>query len=243
VNRARLASAVLAFGFTAGIPLAALAQQDAVPKPIPHPTPMTVVQGFGTAVVSRASDHKDKHGGSVAPFTSVTLDHIFSAGWKTGPKVGTEITVIPLGVAIAPIALKITKAEYGSDRCDDNLPWLWDLEVEPVTQPAFREAQALSGRHPEYPFDVAVIYPANPSARAVGRSHLTRAMLPKGVPLRIVHAVIDLDGDGAPELLKTEFCCEKPSAPAQSGRCNYTCSEIYERVGRVWRLRDSQAPC
>jgi len=73
-------------------------------KPVPHATQVSVVQGFGSGDVMRRSK-RQKGGFDVAPWTSVSVDVGSSVGWRKGPDVGKTLTVIPLGVNVAPIEL------------------------------------------------------------------------------------------------------------------------------------------
>jgi len=210
-------------------------------RPVPHPTPISLVRGFGMATVLRHSSNSE-NGFEVSPWTSVTIGNVFTVGWKQGPVVGTRMTVIPLGVDLAPVSLEIVKAEYAADPCADNLPWTWTIELAPVTSRAYFEARPIAGRRDDVPFDVAVVYPEHARARAVNAQRIPRSKLPPNATAGTVRAAIALHGDGVVDIIEVEFCCGAPSKSTTAG-CDYTCSRTYERVHGRWRLIASSGPC
>lgn len=85
------------------------------------------------------------------------------------------------------------------------------------------DASALPDRNETSPFDVIVVYPAVPGARAV--SPATIDLLE---PIRsytsfdTVSMAADLDGDGGADAFISEFCC-KTGESARSGCDEYVC--------------------
>src|SRR4051812_671562 len=208
-------------------------------KPVPHATQISVAQGFGTGDVVRRSQ-RQKGGFDVAPWTSVSVDVGSSVGWRKGPDVGKKLTVIPLGVDVAPIELTIVHAKLEPDPCDETLPWSWSIDLTPATARSFFDAKPLRGRRGDMPFEVAFVYPANPAAKALDPRHIPSNQLPPNATASTVFAAIDLHGHGAPDIVMLEYCCDHPTKRKD---CDYTCTRTYERSHGQWRLIDSGSPC
>jgi len=200
-----------------------------------------VVRGFGTATVVRHSNQQ-KHGLNVRPWASVTIENVFTVGWKQGPIVGTRMTVIPLGVDVAPISVEIVRAEYAANPCADELPWIWSIELAPVKSGAFFDAKPLRERRNDTLFDVAVVYPEDAMARVVDAHRIGHRNLPPNATPDTVRAAIDLHGDGTTDVVELSFCCDDPRKSTSTG-CDHTCTRTYERVRGRWRLIDRGGPC
>lgn len=221
-----------------GVPVRSI--QGALENPIPHPTPVSVVRGFGIATVVRHSNQQ-KNGVDIAPWKNVTIENVFTIGWKRGPVVGTPMTVIPLGVDLAPITVEIVKAEYGPSPCAPELqPWTWSIRLAPVSSRGFFDAKPRTDRRDDVPFDVAVVYPTDNAARAIDARRIPRSQLPPTATVENIFAAIDLRGDGRVDIVTLRYCCD---GVTKATGCNYVCSKTYERVGGRWRLIDSGGPC
>ena len=202
------------------------------------PIPMPRTQTIGQATVWRTSDNKNGGGSAVGPWKEVQVTNVF--GFKKKPIVGSKVTIVPLDVDLAPFDLKIIRLT-AQKTCYDSLPVWWEVDLEPVTARNVFEIAPTTNRSAEYPFDVAVIYPAVSRARQLARGRLTREMLPRGVAVSTVKAAIDLTNDQKPDVLIIEYCCGKPSQPPDA--CDYTCSKTFKKVGRAWTLIDTSGPC
>src|SRR5262245_39641069 len=156
----------------------------------------TIPKIIGEGKVSRVSEKKDEHGRFLTPWREIKIINVF--GFKSRPARGAKATVIPLGADISPLDLRIIKAEKVANPCNTRMPGWWEVELEPITQKEFFEIAPLLNRADEYPFDVALIYPAVKDARQIKKDQLIKAMLPKGVAINIVKAALDLTGDGKP---------------------------------------------
>jgi hypothetical protein len=200
---------------------------------------MPRLQSIGEGDVWRRSDVKGVHGENLPPWKEVQVVNVF--GFKKRPATGEEVTIIPLDVNIAPINLRIVETKRGAT-CggSDSQVW-WEVELEPVKQKAFFEISSLPERREEYPFDVCVIYPAVRFSRQIKGNRLTKSMLPKGVAIRTVKGAIDLTNDGTPDVLIIDYCCGNPNKVAEE--CSYSCGKTYRKIGNVWKLVDTSAPC
>lgn len=198
---------------------------------------MPPVQAVTDGEVSRSSDQKDKHGQQFPPWKEVSLANI---GLKKELAIGAEVTIVPVGVDIAPFNLKVTETKRGSVCAQGEPPW-WEVELEPLTQKQFFDIRALPGRSEEYPFDVGVIYPAVEFALALPKEQVTQAMLPAGIYAQTLTAAIDLTNDNQPDVLIAEFCCREPAKIFPD--CDYTCGKTYLKVKGVWKLIDESSPC
>ncbi len=190
-------------------------------------------------MVSRRSDNKDENGRFLPPWKEIKIINIF--GFKRRLAVGEKATVIPLDTDISPLDLRIIKAEKVENPCNKRMPGVWEVELEPITQKKFFEIEPLLNRADEYPFDVALIYPAVKAARQLKKDQLTNAMLPKGIAINSVKAALDLTGDGKPEVVILEYCCDNPSKPVTE--CDYTCGKTFTKVKNTWKLIDTYTPC
>lgn len=151
---------------------------------------------------------------------------------------GQEVTVVPLGVDLAPVTLRIRGSKRGYS--EGSQPAEWEVDLEPVTERSYFDHTPRADRNAGVPFEVAVIYPAVASARAIPTRSLRRGDLPPGVPVAVVTGAIDLDADGAADVVLTSYCCDRPTKPAAD--CDYQCSSTYRKTNGVWKLVDSSKP-
>jgi hypothetical protein len=198
------------------------------------PIPMPQVQTIGQGEVWRKSNN------SLPPWREIEITNVFA--FKKKPIIGDKVTIVPLDVDIAPLELRIVKAEKKEDGCDESLPGWWEVELQKISEKTFFEIASRSNRREEFPFDVCVIYPAVRFARQIKRENLTKGMLPKGVARNTAIAAIDLTNDGIPDVLIVEYCCGHPRKSAGE-ECDYTCGKTFKRIRNIWRLIDTSAPC
>lgn len=201
--------------------------------------PANKLQSVAQGVVWRISDRQDEHGHFLPPWKEVRIANIFRFNSK--PAVGGSVTVIPLDVSILPFELKIIKAEKTQAGCRGESPAWWEVELEPVKSREFYETAALPKRAAEFPFDVAILYPAIKSARQITKEHLTAKMLPKEIAIPTVKAAIDITSDRQPDILLAEFCCKDTKKPAEN--CDLTCSKSFKKAGSAWQPIGSSNPC
>jgi hypothetical protein len=149
--------------------------------------------------------------------------------------------VVPLKVNIAPIELKIVKAQKQKNPCEGRLPIPWEVELEPIQQKEFFDIEPIPKRAAESPFDVCVIYPAVTFARPIQRERLTKDMLPKQVAMNTVAAAIDLTNDQKPDVFIIQYCCADPTKPPEG--CDYTCGKIFKKSDNTWIVIDTWEPC
>ena len=199
---------------------------------------MPAIQGVVDAMVWRESDQKDTHGHSLPPWKEVTVTNAF---FSTRPLVGTDVTIVPLGVSIATTNLRIVKVTKQEKTCD-GLPLLWETELEPIKLKEFYTAKPTVDRADDTPFDVIVVYPAVKVAQPLAKHSLTKAMLPRGVFINTVKAAVDLTNDGQPDIVITEYCCREPRK-TPNDQCEYICSKTFKKVAGVWKLINTSSPC
>lgn len=197
------------------------------------------IQTIGQGVVWRKSETKDDHGMHVPPWKEIKVTNVVA--FKRKPVVGSKVTVIPLAAGIPPLDLRIVKAEKREDACDEGLPAWWEVELEPIKLKEFFDFEPAAGRAAQFPFDVAVLYPAVKVARQMNKGQLVKGMLPKGVAINTVKAALDLTDDGKPDVVIVEYCCGDAKKPADG--CDYACGKTFKKFRNTWRLVDTSAPC
>ena len=216
-------------------PAASSSSAPTAPRPAAAQA-QTPVQFFDVAAVSRSSARSDADGNPLPPWTKVELSTV---EFKTRPAAGSRVTVVPLGVPLAAMELKILKVTREMNECTAENFWRADLE--PLTRRDRLAAAPLRDRRPEYPFDALVIYPAVKTYRLLNTAALAPRTLPRGVTPKAVRAAVDLDGDDQPELLYVAYCCDSPTKPL--AQCDYQCSKTYLKTRNAWKLTATHEPC
>lgn len=164
--------------------------------------------------------------------------------FKTPPKPGGVATILALSSALPALEMRITNTKLVENPCSESLPKQWEIEFESLKQTEYVDAVfAVPGRvEGSYaPFQVALLYPANPQARALNRGLLEAADLPAGTLLQNVVMALDLNGDQKPDLIATEYCCDRPKAAR--AHCDLTCGKTYLRTAGQWKQIDASTPC
>ena len=170
----------------------------------------------------------------------ITITNI--SPFKKRPVIGDAVSVVTLDSDIPTLSVRILRAKKQTeDPCTERPVNWWEIELEPLKERNFFEVTAPAERSAEYPFDVVIIYPAVKFARQVGKDQLKLGMLPKGVFVDTVKAAIDLNDDGAPDLVVLEYCCSDRKKPPEA--CEYTCGKTFKKVRNTWKLIDTFAPC
>jgi hypothetical protein len=203
------------------------------------PMPVPAIQTIGQGVVSRTSENKDADGSFRPPWKEVRITNIFT--FKQRPLVGEKATIVPLVADIPSLDLRIIRAEKKDDACNERLPGWWEVELEPIKLKKFFEVAPSPNRSAEFPFDVAIIYPAVKGARQIKKAQLTRDLIPTGVQIQVIKAAIDLTVDGKPDVVIIDYCCGEPKKP--SDQCDYTCGKTFKKIGNGWKLVATSAPC
>ncbi len=120
--------------------------------------------------------------------------------------------------------LNCTRKETGSD-----------VEFDKITDRKLLEMKAVEGRSEDQPFEFFVIYPAVKKARRLNKTELTKEMLPESVAVTDVFAAVDLNEDGTPDLLISNYCCY------DSSQCD--CTSNYQKINSKWKYLGGSEPC
>lgn len=201
--------------------------------------PMPRIRTVEAVPLWRESESRDRNGDAVAPWKKV---QITTLTFKRAPRLGEKVTVIPLDVSVPLLDLAIIKSKKRNDCGEPMAGVWWEVELESVKQKEYFEISNVNAaRREEYPFDVAIVYPAVKFAQQVRRNELKKTMLPAGTVLDTVKAAIDLTNDGIPDVLILEYCCLQPTKAA--GECDLTCGKTFQKVGKRWKLIDTSSPC
>lgn len=132
-----------------------------------------------------------------------------------------EVSVIP--DADLPPAITRTVATKDGKR-----------RLVPVEHPAWK-ALTLPGRSQTGPYDVVVLWPANPNAKRLDPATVTG--LPDSITPATITTAIDRDGDGAADLVWADWCCGEHTAP-RAAECASPCGEVWEKTGTNWAIRE-----
>ena len=187
---------------------------------------------FSVAAVLLEPSGLSTDGRMLRPWNSATIEFYL---WGKRPDSGADVSVVPLDVPIRPVELKVATAHKGG--CEDD-SWVGNLRT---TVPTFLNAASRPDYPENLPFFVAILYPALQTARSIPKEALTEAMLPTGVDRNVVMAAIDTDGDGNPDLLATEGCCDNRKKEACSN--GPICLRFYRKQGGKWSLIRTGSLC
>jgi hypothetical protein len=153
-----------------------------------------------------------------------------------------KVTVVPLGVDISPIELRIVDVHPVDFPIKQEVyHYAWEAELEPITQTEFLEYK----KDEEFPFDVLWIYPSVEFSLLVSGDKLTDEMLPEGVDRNTVTAAIDLTNDQKPDLLMVSYCIEHyPADLPDAPPCRRGCSKKYVKDSEgKWKQIEDFRPC
>ena len=174
----------------------------------------------------------------VTPFDSAEV----LGSLNKSPQVGEKVVIVPLTKGIDPFTLEIRSSERRSFGCsEEKEKEAWEVSFAPITARNVLEHRPGEGRAEEYPFDVFMIYPSVDFAKVVSGSDLRAEDLPGGLVPQVVHAAIDLDDDGKPDLLEARFCCSHPTKPSKE--CDLTCTKTFRKTSGKWKLITEDQPC
>jgi hypothetical protein len=146
-------------------------------------------------------------------------------------------TIIPL-IANLPILNLRTTYVAEAIGCEDDKVFEGVIEI---SDSAYLTHQAMPGRRDDAPFDVLVLYPANPIARSFPVKSLTREMIPRNVPKSTITAAVDLGRSGRPDLIVSSYCCVASLTPPSG--CDHTCQDYYQKKSGSWVRVRQVRPC
>lgn len=135
----------------------------------------------------------------------------------------TEVEVTVVADADLPPAITRTVATKDGKR-----------RLVPVEHPAWK-ALTLPGRGQTAPYDVVILWPANPNAKRLDPKSVTG--LPDSITPATITTVIDRDGDGGADLVWADWCCGEHTAP-RAADCASPCGEVWEKTGTSWAIRE-----
>ncbi len=194
--------------------------------------PAPKVSDFAVETFFRHSEQKDEKMNMLPPFQYGEIS-FFVASNKI--KSGDSATAVSLQIDYQNITLKVKKIE-GVPFLDCDVEKTGsNVEFEKITDRRLLEIKPISGRAEEQPFDFLVIYPAVKNAKKLIQTELTKEMLPEKVGVEQVVAAIDLNDDGNPDLLVSNYCCY------DSSQCD--CTESYQKINSKWKYLGASEPC
>lgn len=162
------------------------------------------------------------------PWEKAEINNIFY--FLNKPLDNENATLIPLGVDIEPFELKIVSSEK-MDIEDATFDW-WDVEFEYIYDKSILNNKQKSDIHKDsidqYPFDVAVIYPAIKNAKQIKKDRYN-----KGTYLNN-EVYIDVDNDKIEDIKILHYSCTPGS--------EYMCSKTSIKKKGKWIVLYSSKP-
>lgn len=171
----------------------------------------------------------------------MTLDTVT---FKHKPTNGDRVTMVPRnGLDAVPLQIKSADIVH----IDENERPVWSVAFADIDNKAYLSQAPEPQRRPEFPFDVCVLYPEVPAAKSVPITSLQADALPKGLLIHNVWAAIDLNEDGAPDALFSEFYCKCPEIArgpkaCDTCDCDYTCTQSFIKIEDAWTLIGETQP-
>ena len=219
-------------------------KQSDLSRAVTNPTPIAAtpktkipvpkVTDFSIQTFFRQSEKKDEKMNMLPPYQFGEVSFFIAS---TKVKAGDLATAIPLQIDYKNLVLKISKvARMPFLDCDAEKQGS-DIEFEKITDQHLLEIKAVEKRAggEEQPFDFLVIYPAVEKAKKLKKEELTKQMLPEKVEIEQIVAAIDLNEDGTPDLLISNYCCY------DSSQCD--CTEKYQKINSEWKYLGGSEPC
>lgn len=195
-------------------------------------TPVPTVSDFAVETFFRHSEKKDEKMNMLPPFQYGEVS-FFVQSAKIKP--GDAATAVPVQIEGENITLKVKKIERVPFLNCDTEKTGSEVEFEKIIDRRLLEIKPISERSEEQPFDFLVIYPAVKNAKKLKQTELTKRMLPESVEVEQVAVAIDLNDDGDPDLLISNYCCY------DSSQCD--CTNRYQKINSKWKYLGGSEPC
>jgi len=196
-----------------------------------------------TGVVQRTPTSRTAAGEARPPWTRVDIAKV---GLRGEVETGKPATVIPFSEKADAFQLQIVEARKRGACAATGKPW-WAITLAPAKQSKLRAVAPNRYRDADKPIDAAVIYPAQEDALFIEPLLIPKSDIPdKFLPKTLVGGV-DLDGDGASNLMFLEYCCRDRTKTVPE--CIATCTRVYwlkkdEKTKKAtWKLIGRLAPC
>lgn len=185
---------------------------------------------IGEAVIWRSEEVDGSN-----DWTSVAVTNIF--GFKNDIPAGDIVQIIPLINKLPVLGLKIIDSKK-MEGYDENDIW-YNIKLEEVENKEYWTFEGPEDRRAEFPLDVLVVYPAVKSCSLMETKNIKTEDLPSNITLELILGALDFDEDGSADAIVCKFCCKTRT---QVGDCDYTCGEVYLKVGEKWMMVDSSMP-
>lgn len=166
---------------------------------------------------------------------------ITGVGFRSAPKSGTTVTVVPFSPKTQAFELKVETVRRGGICAPNRTPW-HAIGFAPANRPDLGKVAPYPYRAPDVPIDAAVLYPVAKKARLLPASSVKQTGMPKGFLQKTVRGAIDLDDDGRPDLLFLEYCCRNRTTVFPS--CLATCGTVFRKdESGNWKVLGRPGPC
>lgn len=156
------------------------------------------------------------------------------SGFSEAPPVGAEVLVLPYPMG-QPVTLKVVRSSPGR-QLDAGVFGDPQIELEDATNTFLAFIPVPAGRNPDYPYDVALLWPA-----PLGGASLVKPSkdLPPGVDASTVLVSLNWHHSATVDGLISRFCCDNRH---KASGCDYECTDIWQKVGKTWRRCHSSQP-
>lgn len=169
-----------------------------------------------TSGLYRESKNMDENEFYIRPYTNAGV--IFTLDVE--PKEDAQITIVPIGAAIAPFNEIIQRVEEINVEADIKK---YNIYIENIVNKDILEFLPLADRRDDAPFDVACIYPATLQATVIDLKTVDIATLPEQ-SIENIKCLIDIDNDKTPDIAIVEIAND------------YVVSRYYLKENGAWKL-------
>lgn len=149
------------------------------------------------------------------------------SGLNKGIALGEYVQVLPINPEV-----RSTKLRVESVSLEESEEYWYDVQLENIKDSTYFSMRTPEDRSPEYPGDVAIIYPAQANATLLTLSELALISLPNNISTSDVVAAVDFDLDGEAEFLMCEVCLKKDP---DSDYCEMAIPMHFKWVEGAWK--------
>ncbi len=185
---------------------------------------------IGEAMVWRVSETEES-----IDWDSIEVTNVF--GFKKAPSISSTVQVIPMTLELPILYLNVTET-IPRDDFDRGSPQWYEVYLNNIQNSQYFEFDGPEQRRAEYPMDLLIVYPPMANCSYLDNESINEEDLPNDISSPMLKGALDFDGDGKPDAVIVEFCCDEPKYK----NCDLTCGETYIKYQGEWYMVDSSRP-